>query len=180
MMGLGLFIAYNIVKDFEGEIFIHSKEDEFTRVHIFFPLQGERPMYDVVQRMEEKTAVQPVHILVVDDEYNIRVMLKEVLEMKQFQVSTASNGKEALEIFKKHVDDIELVILDMVMPIMDGYATFKEIKKIKPDQKVLIISGYAKRPSLDEILKAKSSAFMRKPFQIDEILFKVQEMLRKN
>ena len=177
LMGLGLFIAYNIVRDLDGEIWVKSLPGEYTRFFVYIPLKGEKIMQEVVPFMEEAKVAQVSKILVVDDEYNIRSMLKEVLEMKRYEVFTAGNGKEGVEIFKRYANEIDLVILDMVMPVMDGRTAFMEIKKVKPDQKVLIISGYAQRENLEEILEKGASAFMRKPFQIEDILHKVQDIL---
>ncbi|NOX36070.1 MAG: response regulator [Calditrichaeota bacterium] len=177
LMGLGLFIAYNIVRDLDGEIWAKSTPGECTKFFVYIPLKGEEIMQEVVPFMEEAKVAQVSKILVVDDEYNIRSMLKEVLEMKRYEVFTAGNGKEGVEIFKRYANEIDLVILDMVMPVMDGRTAFMEIKKVKPDQKVLIISGYAQRENLEEILEKGASAFMRKPFQIEDILHKVQDIL---
>ncbi len=180
MMGLGLFIAYQIVYKMQGEIFVESQPGKGTRFSVFIPIKGEESMYEVVPRMAEEKHVQTSKILVVDDEFNIRSMLKEILEMNNYEVLTAGNGQEGVELFREHADEIGLVILDMVMPVMDGREAFQLIRKIKPNQKVLIISGYAKRENLDEILKYKTSSFLSKPFQIEEILETIQSILGEN
>ncbi len=180
MMGLGLFIAYQIVYKMGGEIFLESEPGKGTRFSAFIPVKGEESMYEVVPRMAEEKPVQTSKILIVEDEFNIRNMLKEILEMNQFEVLTASDGQEGVELFKNHADEIGLVILDMVMPVMDGREAFRHIRKIKPNQKVLVISGYAKRENLEEILKYKTSSFLSKPFQIDEILEAIDKMMGKN
>ncbi len=180
MMGLGLFIAYQIVYKMGGDIFVESTPGKGSRFSAFLPIKGEDSMYEVVPRMAEEKPLQTSKILIVDDEFNIRNMLKEILEMNHFEVLTAGNGQEGVELFKHHADEIELVILDMVMPVMDGRQAFQYIRKIKPNQKVLVISGYAKRENLDEILKYKTSSFLSKPFQIDEILDAIHRMLGRN
>ncbi len=180
MMGLGLFIAYQIVYKLNGEIFVESTPGKGTRFSVFIPIKGEDSMYGVIPRMAEEKQVQTSKILVVDDEFNIRSMLKEILEMNNYEVLTAGNGEEGVDLFKQYADEIGLVILDMVMPVMDGREAFQEIRKIKPNQKVLVISGYAKRENLDEILKYKTSSFLSKPFQIEDILEKINQILGKN
>jgi len=176
-IGLGLFIAYNIVKDLEGEIFVNSKQKEYTKVFIYIPYKGDLEMQEILPGMAEAIKEKVRTILVVDDEFNIRSMLKEVFEMNGYYVFTAANGKEGLEIYMKHTDQIDLVILDMVMPVMDGKTTFEEIQKIDKDQKIIIISGYAKKEDLREILDKGALAFMSKPFQIESIVENVARYL---
>jgi len=176
-VGLGLFIAYNIVKNLKGEIFVKSQPNEGTTFYIYLPTEGEIEMQKELPGMEEVLQPKPPAILVVDDEYNIRSMLQEIFEMNGYCVYTASNGQEAVEIFKKHASEIELVVLDMVMPIMDGRTTFMHIQKMKPDQKVIIVSGYAQREDIEDMLNKGALFFLRKPFQVGDILNKVKEVL---
>ncbi len=181
-VGLGLFIAYNIVKDMNGQIFIESEVEKFTQVFIYLPVKEEPKMQpSVVKRKRiparEKIKEKPT-VLIVDDEYNIRSIMKEIMEMNGFRVFTAGNGEEGVDIVRKHKGQIDLVILDMVMPIMDGRTAFLEMKKIDPDQKILIISGYSRREDLDEILQKGAVGFMRKPFQVFEIVNRVKEILK--
>ena len=179
-IGLGLFVAYNIVKDLEGEIFVKSKQNKFTEFFIYIPYKGDLEMQEILPGMAEAIKERSPTILVVDDEFNIRSMLKEVFEMNGYYVFTAANGKEGIDIFKKHSDQIDLIILDMVMPVMDGKSAFFEIKKLNKSQKIIIISGYAKKEDLREILDKGALAFMSKPFQIESIVEKVGEYLNVN
>lgn len=180
-VGLGLFIAYNIVKDMKGEIFIDSKVNEFTAVYVYLPIREKKAVETPVVERETVTPVerktQPT-ILVVDDEYNIRSMMKEIMEMYGFKVYTAGNGRDGVDVYLRRKNEIDLVILDMVMPVMDGRAAFIEIKKINPRQKIFIISGYSQREDLDEILREGAVGFMRKPFQVQEISQRVKEILK--
>lgn len=179
-VGLGLFIAYNIVKDMKGEIFIDSKVNEFTGVYVYLPVKEEIVMDVAVAKKQEKKKkpkkAKPT-VLVVDDEYNIRAMIKEIMEMNGYEVLTAGNGRDGVDLYQRHKGKIDLVILDMVMPVMDGRTTFIEIKNINPKQKILIISGYSQKEDLDEILRKGAVGFMRKPFQLDEIVKKIKEIL---
>ncbi len=180
-VGLGLFIAYNIVKDLQGEIFIESKNQEYTAVYVYLPIKVEEESVTRVA-VEGTETVQPSveHVptlLVVDDEYNIRSMMREIMEMYGFRVYTAGNGEEGLEIYKKRKNDIDLVILDMIMPIMDGRTAFSHIRKINPNQKVFIISGYSQREDLEDILEKGAIGYLRKPFQVNEIVNKIKEIL---
>ncbi|RMH81678.1 MAG: PAS domain-containing sensor histidine kinase [Calditrichaeota bacterium] len=175
-MGLGLFIAYNIVRDMGGEIFVESTPGQSTTFRVYFPLErAELPRPS--SENGQTAAGKPRQILVIDDEYNIRTMLKEIFEMRGYRVYTAANGKEGVEIFHRHPEEIDLVILDMVMPVMDGKAAFKEIMKQKQDQKVIVISGFTRREDLQEILNNGGVAYLSKPFNVSDIIQQVEEAL---
>ena len=179
-VGLELFIAYNIVKEMKGQIFIDSEIDKYTAVYIYLPFKEEDKMrtatYEKIDHKREVVVQRPT-ILVVDDEYNIRSMMREIMEMSGLKVFTAGNGKDGVEMYKKYRDDIDLIIMDMVMPIMDGREAFLEIKKIDPQQKIFIISGYSQREDLEDMLEKGAVGFLRKPFQVKEIVSKVKEIL---
>ncbi len=180
-VGLGLFIAYNIVKDLKGEIFIDSEYEEYTTVYIYLPVKEDNSMevMSVKKEMKEKkvTKRQPT-VLVVDDEYNIRSMMREIMEMHGLKVYTAGNGRDGVDVYLRYRDEIDLVVLDMVMPVLDGRAAFEEIRKIDAEQKIFIISGYSQREDLEEMLRKGAVGFLRKPFQVKEIVTKVEEILK--
>jgi len=97
--------------------------------------------------------------------------------MAGMKVYTAGDGRAGVDIYQRHKKDIDLIVMDMVMPIMDGRAAFKEIRKINPKQKIFIISGYSQREDLQDILDNGAVGFLRKPFQVKEIVEKIQEIL---
>ncbi len=180
-VGLELFIAYNLVKDMKGAIFMDSEVEKFTAAHVYLPFKEEKSMTTRTIEVEKpQPQIQPkkATVLVVDDEYNIRSMMKEIMEMSGFKVFTAGNGRDGIDIYQRYKSDIDLIIMDMVMPVMDGRAAFNEIRKINPDQKIFIISGYTQREDLEDILDNGAVGFLRKPFQVKEIVEKVQEILK--
>jgi len=179
-VGLELFLAYNLVKDMKGHIFIESQVDRFTAVYIFLPLKEEKIVISPVPRIEKpqaKSQVRKATVLVVDDEYNIRSMMKEIMEMSGLKVFTAGNGQDGVDIYQQYKKDIDLIIMDMVMPVMDGRAAFNEIRKINPKQKIFIISGYSQREDLQDMLDNGAVGFLRKPFQVKEIVEKVHQII---
>lgn len=103
-------------------------------------------------------------VLVVDDEEIIREVTKELLENMECSVLLAANGYEAIEIFKKYGSDISLVILDLVMPEMDGTTTFQELRKIDPDVKVLICSSYVSNSAVNSLVQSGVQGVLHKPF----------------
>jgi len=176
-LGLGLFIAYNIVEELGGDIFAQSIPGESTTFNVYIPIERHEIPPDLGSKSEIVSPENMPHILVIEDEYNIRKLLKEVLEKDGFEVYTAANGREGLAIFEERGEAIDLVILDMVMPIMDGREAFFEIKKRKNDQKIIVISGYSKREDVQDILENSESIFMDKPFHVDEIIKKTRKVL---
>jgi CheY-like chemotaxis protein len=107
-------------------------------------------------------------ILVVDDVEEQREIASKILIMLGYSVTKASSGEEALEFFKDHYSD--LVILDMIMsPGMDGYNTYKEMLKLRPRQKAVIVSGYAETDRVMETLKLGARTYIKKPYLIEKI-----------
>ncbi len=116
-------------------------------------------------------------ILIVDDEENVRAMLKRVLERLGYTVLTAEDGSSAVKIYREKRDDIDLVFLDMVMPGMNGKETFLELKRINPDVRVLLSSGYAPNGKAAGILEEGAKAFIQKPFKLDELARVIDNIL---
>ena len=118
----------------------------------------------------------PPTILIIDDEGGFRNVLKKMFCILGCKVYSAENGQTGLYIFKQH-KIFDLVILDMQMPIMEGRITYRKIKIINPNQKFLIISGYANIEDLDEVIKRDAEGFLKKPFSIYKIIGKVKDII---
>ena len=113
----------------------------------------------------------------IDDEKKFRELIEEILGEEGYRILFAKNGKEGVDIFKKFSDQIDLVILDIIMPELDGKDCYYEIKRINPQVKVLLTSGYSKSNIKDELLKNGVDAYLCKPFNIDVLLKTVQQVL---
>lgn len=107
-------------------------------------------------------------VLVVDDEKVVRDFLARLLSLEDMEVMTAQSGAEAIEIVKK--DTFDIIFLDMRMPLMDGVETFRELKKITGDVKYIMMTGYSIEEALKKVENEKVEAFIRKPFEIEEIM----------
>ncbi len=118
-------------------------------------------------------------VLVVDDEKHIRFILKESLEMSGYKVITASNGKEALDIFTKNMSAINLVLTDISMPVMNGIELQKNIHDLTPDTKVFALTGNYDVNRDPEFLKDKFTSVMSKPFNIADILAKIDNHMKE-
>jgi PAS domain S-box-containing protein len=166
--GLGLSMAYGVIKNHGGFITVSSTLGQGTTFNIFLPvLRKERKIING----QLKTSKSKLKILVVDDEEFLRILLADLLGELGHEVIQAGNGVEALKIYKNMKDEIDLVILDIIMPFMDGFDVFKELKQIKSDVKVIFTSGF----SADEKMMSNLTAvepnvrYIQKPYQLNEI-----------
>ncbi len=164
--GLGLSAVYGIVKEHKGAIYVNSKLGEGTSFNIYFPV------VEAVNKSEnyvETASLNGGVVLVADDEEINLTIINAILEDLNFKVFSASNGKDALELFKKHIDDIDVVFLDMFMPKMDGKETFRQIRSLKSDAKVVIASGLVKDDKDNDLVNEGVSGYLYKPFRKNEI-----------
>jgi CheY-like chemotaxis protein len=118
-------------------------------------------------------------ILLVDDEDMVLEVGARVLEKLHYAVLTAGNGRDAVALFARHPDQVVLVILDMNMPGMSGGVVFEELRKLKPDVKVLLTSGYGLDGQTQELLASGGCGFVQKPFSIAALTQKFTEILQK-
>ncbi len=165
--GLGLASVYGIVKNHEGFINVFSKTGQGTRFEIYLPSS------DKGMPIEEKVVEEFVEgqetVLLVDDEDMIIDVGTRMLNKLGYKVFTARDGREAIAVFKKHQEKIDVIVLDMIMPQMGGGETYDQIKKIKPGVKVLLSSGYSINGQASEILKRGCNGFIQKPFNLQNL-----------
>lgn len=160
--GLGLAAVYGIIQEHRGAITVYSELNSGTVFHIYFPING-----DLVSK-EEIAAPIPrgtETVLVIDDEELIRATASALLTSMGYTVILAENGQEGLETFRENRDLIDLIILDMIMPVMGGRETFGKLREINGDIPIIISSGFAKEKDLAELEKQNVSAFLHKPFR---------------
>jgi PAS domain S-box-containing protein len=171
--GLGLSIVYGIVKQHDGFINVYSEPGQGTTFEVYFPA-----VYEEEKQAVEEEKVEIIGgnetILVAEDEERLRLTVADILQNLGYKVYTASNGLEAVEIFKEKANEIDLVFLDIVMPVLSGYDAMREIRKIKPDVKVLFATGY----SLNGLnLNLEGFDLIQKPYSYEIIALKVREVL---
>jgi CheY-like chemotaxis protein len=118
-------------------------------------------------------------VLLVDDEVVIINVVKSILEGMGYNVLIARCGEEAIEVYKKNGQKIDLVLLDMAMPFMGGSETYDSLKEVDPDVKVLLTSGYSIDGQATAILERGCDGFIEKPFTIDELSQKLKGILEK-
>ncbi len=176
--GLGLAVVYGIVKNHGGHINVKSSPADGTTFEIFIPMSDKaEEMTGVV--MESKVPGGRETILLVDDEEVLRNLGHEILTNKGYTVFLASNGLEAIQWYEKQEGNIDLVILDMIMPKMDGVETYKHLKAMNSSLKILISSGYSHDSPSHTDFQNGIEGFVQKPYKIDALTKKVREILDK-
>ncbi|OGV37655.1 MAG: hypothetical protein A2020_14885 [Lentisphaerae bacterium GWF2_45_14] len=166
--GLGLASVYGTVKAHYGAITVYSNLGDGATFNLYLPM-AEKPPAGEVLIAEDAIVRGSGCVLLVDDERVIRTTGCELLEGLGYEVLLASNGMEALRVLKDNIDKIDLVILDMVMPEMNGRDCFHEIRKIDPDAKVLISSGFTQFHELNGLFSEGLRGYIRKPFTVSEL-----------
>jgi DNA-binding NtrC family response regulator len=116
-------------------------------------------------------------VLVVDDEHLVRHIVARMLEEQGYQVSTAHDGYSALEVFSASEADFDLVILDMIMPRLNGLQTFRVLREVRPDLSIILISGYSDLEQVENMRREGLSAFLEKPISRQLLLTTVAEVL---
>ena len=175
--GLGLASVYGIIKNHGGFINAYSEKGHGATFNLYLPASekeiiGEKKLAGDLLRGTET-------VLFVDDENMIIDVAKEVLEHLGYKVLIAGSGKEAIEIYNKSQTQIDIVLLDMVMPDMNGSNTYDRMKDMNPNVKVLLSSGYSINSQATEILDRGCNGFIQKPFKMKELSQKLREILDK-
>ncbi len=174
--GLGLAMVYGIVSQHGGFIRCYSEVGRGTTFNVYLPA-----IQSLVEPGVETSEVMPAFgtetILLVDDEAFVRDLGERILSKAGYTILTAANGIDALDIYRKKGKQIDLVILDLIMPKMGGEGCLKELLKIDPGVKILVASGYAPDAAAGKPLALGARGFVSKPFGVRELLRQVRKAL---
>jgi DNA-binding response OmpR family regulator/signal transduction histidine kinase len=176
--GLGLSTTYGTINAHNGSIYAESTPGEGTVFHIYFPVSDLKPseMNSEVETGSNKN-VGSGTVLVIDDEEAIRRMLIKTLSYVGYDVLEASSGKEGIQLYQENIEKVSVVILDVIMPEMDGVKVYKELKKIHPDVAVLISTGYASNKQTIALKEMGVEGFLKKPYKQSELVKAVHNIL---
>lgn len=175
--GLGLASAYGIIRNHGGSIFCDSKMDQGTTFYIYLPKSDKVPVAE--SDADQGTQYGSETIMIVDDEEMVAAVGQEMLEHLGYKVVVALSGEKAIQIAKARHHEIDLVILDLIMPEMGGAETFNALRDIAPDIPVLLCSGYSLDGQASEIMSQGCNGFIQKPFDMDELSQRLREIIEE-
>lgn len=178
--GLGLSTAMAIVKSHEGFINVYSEVGKGTAFSVYLPACRAMEEQPLPRRMPDFPTGHGELVLVVDDEEAIRQITKSTLETFGYRVLLAGDGAEALAVYEANRDDVDIVLTDMMMPLMDGEATIGALRKLAPDLKIISASGLAEEARTAEATATSVSIFLRKPYTAEQLLRAIAEVLTVN
>lgn len=175
--GLGMSAVIGIIRGHKGTIKVYSEPGKGTSFKVLIPVSEEKAIPLIEAELDEENWQGKGTILVVDDDPMVLKIAEAVMKAIGFETLGAADGVEALEIYRKHQNDISAVFLDMTMPRMGGKETFAELRKIDPEVKVVLTSGYNEQSAVQEFTGKGLAGFMQKPYRVTELRRKMREVL---
>ncbi len=175
--GLGLSIVYGIISNHGGHVIVDSEVGEGTTFMIYLPAFSGTPEDQQTPDIDSLTGTE--RILVIDDELIVRQMVTEVLRGQGYEVISADAGRKGVEYLDELRDRIDLVLLDIVMPEMDGEATMKALQAVRPDVPILLTSGFVQEQKRDRMLNRGALGLVYKPCKSQDLLRQVRQALNR-
>jgi len=176
--GLGLSSVYGILKNHDGFITVDSVRDKGSRFSFHLPVTEKKIIYEKTYSDKSLKGVET--ILLVDDEEIIVTVAVRMMKRMGYKVLVAMSGEEAVKIYREKMGEIDMVIVDMIMPGMGGSETYDALKNINSNVKVLLSSGYSVMGDATKILDRGCNGFLQKPFNVKQLSQKIREILDVN
>ena len=176
--GLGMAVILGIVKGHHGGIRVTSKPGHGTTVEIGFPVRKKKSLSQGKAAAVQENSLTNGTVLVVDDEEMERTVASEILVTSGFNVLAASDGKEGVKTFRHQADKIDLVLMDLSMPVMGGMDAMREIREINPDVLIILSSGYSEGRVAEQVKVLPGVAFIQKPYTPNALLDVVGNILK--
>ena len=180
--GLGMSAVLGIVRGHKGAILVESTIGHGTTIRVLFPASAAEPGRDAVaSSASHQVADLPTPtgtVLVVDDEESVRTLAVAYVQRLGFRAISAADGEEALRLFERHAADISCVLLDLTMPRMDGLSAFRQMRRLRPDVKVILCSGYGEQEATQRFTSEGLAGFIQKPYILRDLREMIQQTLK--
>jgi PAS domain S-box-containing protein len=177
--GLGLATVYGVVEQSSGKIEVTSSLGQGTAVHIYFPRVPSPPRQPAVVLTTPSSNESTGTVLLVEDQENVRKFLRAVLSRSGYRVVEAVNGSDALTVAGDFIGTIDLLVTDLIMPLMNGQELAERLMVDRPNTKVLFMSGYAKETIGGRGIDMPGLVYLQKPFAPSQLIAKVREALQR-
>jgi len=177
--GLGLSTVYGIVQNMHGAIEVESTLHEGTTFFVYLPVAADKP----IQKTSEqggKSADTFHHVLIIDDDLVVREMAGDLLDFLGHKIVKAESGEEGVNLFRKTPDQFDLVLVDLIMPGMNGVEVMKRIRAIRPNVRVVITSGVGQKNAAREMLNKGADGYLQKPYSLDAFRNIFRDILRNS
>jgi CheY-like chemotaxis protein len=175
--GLGLSVVFGIMESHKGYIAVDSEPGKGTTFYLYFPVPESQDIEQANAETQKEIPGGDETILVVEDEEAIRELLKTFLQLAGYTVLIAVDGREAIEVYDKHWEDIDLVLADNGLPKLSGYDIFRKMKSKNSKLKFILASGSVEPERISEILRDGARDFIEKPYTVFKVLRAVRSVL---
>jgi len=176
--GLGLATTQALVKNHGGFLNLDSEEGRGTVVKVYLPALEESQVPQAAELPEMLPRGQDQLVLVIDDESSVRMVTQQTLEAFGYRVIVAEDGAQGLALYAARHNEIEVVITDMMMPVMDGFATIHALRHINPEVRIIAVSGLTANRSMSRAVQAGVHDFLPKPYTAEVLLKTLGQVLK--
>ena len=176
--GLGMAAVLGIIRSHQGAICVESVPGQGTRIETVIPLLRDVKKHDPIEEIDSQDWSGSGTVLIIDDEDTVRQLATELLGKLGFGVLIACDGVEGVEIYRQHYQHIHVVLLDMTMPRLDGSNTYSELRRINPDVKVILSSGFNEQDVTNRFAGKGLSGFLQKPYNLGMLRESLRSILQ--